>query len=291
MTKTGWVFAGVLSVLPCIVGCTSEGGMDPNIGNALSGLTKATANDPDAQQGLKLLGAGAQVVSAWTMSEADAKQIGEGVAVAIINQPQYRLTSDDKLNAYVTKVGLTVGAVSTRPDIQYTFGVLESATPNAFSAPGGYIFVSRGALQRMQDESELAGVLAHEIGHICLEHGKTALRDGKTFDAAMTVMSTDGRAAQLVGPIKDFTQQVLTKPGSQKQESDADQQAIAIVKRAGYDPMGLARYLNRVSDGKQSGGLNFSTHPITADRVKKIQTYAAGASGAVLKERFAANVK
>lgn len=290
MTKTGWVFAGVLSVLPCIAGCTSEGGMDPSIGNALSSLSNAgggqNSNDMKALGGLAKIAAGA------TMSESDAKQIGEGVAVSIVNMPQYRLTADDKLNGYVTKVGLTVGAVSTRPDVQFTFGVLESNIPNAFSAPGGYVFITRGALLKMQDESELAGVLAHEIGHLCLEHGKKALQGSKMFEGVMDVgASRNADLAALRGGIDKFTKEVLSKPGSQKEEGDADQQAIAIVKRAGYDPMGLARYLNRVSEGKQSGGLNFSTHPITADRVKKIQTYAAGASGAVLKERFAASVR
>lgn len=287
MTKTGWVFAGVLSVLPCIVGCTSEGGMDPNISNAISNVVKAGGENSQEAQAFS---GGMKFLEGATLSDARAKQIGEATAVAIINQPQYKVSADDKLNAYVTKVGLTVAAVSPRPDIQYTFGVLESTTPNALSMPGGYIFITRGALQRMQDESELAGVLAHEVGHICKDHGKNQLRDSKMLEGGTQILTSADEVQQFKSFVQDFSKQVL-KPWGQGAENDADKEAVAILKRAGYDPMGLARYLNRVSDGKQSGGLNFSTHPITADRVKKIQTYAAGASGAVLKERFAANVK
>ncbi|HEU5283717.1 MAG TPA: M48 family metalloprotease, partial [Burkholderiales bacterium] len=80
------------------------------------------------------------------------------------------LVKDDKLQAYVNRVGRWVALQSGRPDLKWTFGVIESADINAFAAPGGYVFVTRGLYARLQDEAQLAGVLAHEVGHVQQKH-------------------------------------------------------------------------------------------------------------------------
>jgi len=272
-------------LLPIIAGCGGE--MGTIVGGAVSGVTGSGGGSSKEAQ---LLGAGLKTVDAMSMSDQRAKEIGESVAIAVINQPDMKLSTDDALNAYINKVGLTVASVSSRPDISYTFGVLEATKPNALSMPGGYIFITRGALARMVDESELAGVLAHEVGHVCLGHGKKAMQGTKLLEAGVQAGTADQDMQAIRGAIDDLAKNVA-KPFGQGDETSADAEAIRIVKLAGYDPNGLARYLGRVSDGTTSGGMNFSTHPISADRVKRIQAAAAGATGVTLKERFAANVK
>ncbi|MCS7034322.1 MAG: M48 family metalloprotease [Phycisphaerae bacterium] len=284
------------SIRPCFAlvlgfllsgGCSSDGTINPQAMEMLGAI------DPRLRSGSKEMTAVSGALEFWSaanLSDAEAKQIGEATAVAIVNQPEFRLSSDDRLNAYVTKVGLTIAAVSPRTDIDYTFGVLESASANAFSMPGGYIFVTRGALSRMQDESELAGVLAHEVAHICLEHGKTILKDSKMLQGLGKMATADERAAQFRSVVKDFANEVVTKAFNPEKELAADREAIRYVRLAGYDPGGLARYLSRVSTGGTSAGF-FRTHPITSERLSRIQGLAGGASGAVLKERFAAHVR
>ena len=94
--------------------------------------------------------------------------IGRGVASTLAGY--YTLDRNEKLTEYVNLVGLTVASSQPRSDIYYRFGVLDTDQVNAFATPGGYIFVTRGALALMQDEAELAGVLAHEVGHVNEKH-------------------------------------------------------------------------------------------------------------------------
>ncbi|HRK30245.1 MAG TPA: M48 family metalloprotease, partial [Tepidisphaeraceae bacterium] len=259
------------------------------LGGALSDVVAGATGGSQSKEA-QLFAAGAKGVEAMTLSDQRAKEIGESVAVAVINQPDMRLSTDDALNAYVTKVGLTVASVSDRTDINYTFGVLESAKPNALSMPGGYIFITRGALLSMQDESELAGVLAHEVGHICKQHGKNALKAVKGTEALVQAATADEELQQLRGVV-DASVKELTKPFGQGEENSADAEAVKILKLAGYDPNGLARFLSRMSQKSSAGGINMSTHPVTADRITRITAAAGGTSGVTLKERFAANVK
>src|SRR4029079_19055889 len=101
----------------------------------------------------------------WADIQSQQRQdeIGQAIAVAITNR--YPLSSDTQLTDYVNLVGLTVASVAPNADINYSFGVLDTPEVGAYSAPGGYIFITRGALGMLQDESELAGVLAHEVAH------------------------------------------------------------------------------------------------------------------------------
>ncbi len=162
---------------------------------------------------------------------------------------------------------------------------------NAFSGPGGYVWVTRGAIEKMQDESELAGVLAHEIGHVVLHHGLDAAKKAGRMDALTTAAnSADSRIAAFSN-LTDKTSEVIMNTGfSQPQEFEADAAGVKFVTAAGYDPNGLLHFLRRMRDGQKAGQQLFGTHPGMDDRIKKIrdQISAAGTGGkgAVLKERF-----
>jgi beta-barrel assembly-enhancing protease len=111
----------------------------------------------------------------------EEQEIGREVAVKFV--AYYHVYKDDALAQYVSLVGADIAAQQERQDISYHFAVLDSEDINAFSAPGGYVFVTRGALALCQDESELAGVLAHEVGHVAGKHVLNVLERDKTLRA------------------------------------------------------------------------------------------------------------
>lgn len=269
-----------------VVGCGSGGGA-PDMGALTRSLPGM--NTPEAQQVLKGAQLGAKTLDVLDIENpARQEELGESVAVAITNR--YPLSTDQSLNDYVNLVGLTVASVGPNPEIDYAFGVIESPQVNAYSTPGGYIFVTTGALRIMQDESELAGVLAHEVAHVAEGHGIDAVRTAKRTDLALSAARTaDERFNAYSRAVDVATDVVLVKGYSRAQESRADALAVKYLIDAGYDPKGLARFLQRMQP--PSGGARgqlMSTHPGTTDRIARIEKQVAGtnATGATLKDRF-----
>src|SRR5687768_15321088 len=113
--------------------------------------------------------------------------MGQAVAVSLTNS--YPLTKNTALNKYVSLVGLTIVNASDRPVGNWQFGVLDSDDVNAFAGPNGYIFVTRGALDQMENEAQLAGVLAHEVTHVLHHHGLNGVKQSATVDLAKDLAS------------------------------------------------------------------------------------------------------
>lgn len=284
LLTTAFVLAGAF-----ISGCGGNGGgsMGGALGGALSNMTGGRLGNSGSKEA-QLVKAGAQGLSAASFNDADAAEVGESVAVMLTSQ--YGVHRSDDLNRYVAKVGYTIAEVCPRSELQFTFGVLDTDEVNAFSMPRGYVFVTRGALAKMQDESELAGVLAHEVGHLVKEHTKKAIKANKAAEALVGAASANQPA--LFGQLADAGLELAKKPFSQPDETEADREAVSYLKLAGYDPSGLVRFLERVG-GNSAGGLGnlLSTHPPTRDRVARLKTQIGSTSGVTLKDRFAASVK
>jgi predicted Zn-dependent protease len=221
------------------------------------------------------------------------QELGQSIAIAISNK--YPVGKDRALNEYVNLVGLTIASVSPKPDLNFAFGVLDTPDVGAYSTPGGYVFVTRGALQLMSDESELAGVLAHEVAHVVLNHGVEAVKHAKLAQAASPFTKQYG---QKFGAFSQYVDQgvnfVLVNGYSQEQEKQADSKAVEFLILANYDPRGFVHFLNRLDAQNQHlPSPLMRTHPLTKDRIgdvtRQIASYRSVA-GVTLKERFAANM-
>lgn len=188
--------------------------------------------------------------------------------------------------AYVNKVGQRVAKDTERRDVAYKFYLLDSPEVNAFALPGGYVYVTRGLMAQANSEAELAGVLAHEIGHITARHSAERYSRGvlTTLGAAVIAAATDSAdAARVAGLGSDL----YIKSYSRSQESQADELGIRYLDRAGYDVNAMASFLESMgaqSDlgarlaGRDGGGAGFdyfATHPRTADRVTQARNIAA----------------
>jgi predicted Zn-dependent protease len=214
---------------------------------------------------------------AVTQADIDAeRRFGRRVAAHILGaQP---LVDDDRLTRYVNLLGKSLVLYSSRNELEFYFGVLDSPAINAYSAPGGYVFVTRGAIAAAQDEAELAAVLAHEIAHVNAQHivKELNIRGSQSTNIAsfariLTVSSDTARA--VIDQAVDQAMQLLFNNGYKVQdEFEADQRAVLLLAASGYDPSALLRFLTRANDASSTrAGEATATHPAIQDRIEKIK--------------------
>ncbi len=213
--------------------------------------------------------------------------IGRSVGAVIVNK--YRPYPNAAANNYLNVLGQTLAQASDRPETfgGYHFLILDSQEINAFAAPGGLIFVSRGMLRCCRSEDAVAAVLAHEIGHVQLRHGLQAI-DKSRLTQALTTIAAEGsktfggeKLAELTktfeGSINDITSTMINNGYSRSFESEADAAAVTILARVGYDPHGLVAMLTEMGKNLKPGGLDFAkTHPSPKVRIEDIEGRIAG---------------
>jgi predicted Zn-dependent protease len=203
------------------------------------------------------------------------------------------LVKDPTLQRYVNRVGRWIANQSERPDLPWHFGVIQSDDLNAFAAPGGYVFVTRGLYRGLQNESELAGVLAHEIGHVIKKHHLKILQQARLVDIGGKILITkvgeNDQVKKLIGNGAEIFARALDKDA----EFEADRTAVVLAARAGYDPFGLPTVLQdlgRVARDDSRISLLFKTHPHPDDRLVALGGAVGGRldgiKGQTLETRF-----
>lgn len=184
------------------------------------------------------------------------------------------LVRDDKLQRYVNLVGNWVALQSGRNDITWHFGVLDTEDINAFAAPGGYIFVTRGLYKRLNNEAELAGVLAHEIAHVTLKHHLKVLKQSSLIGAlGQTVGNKVKDSDQVVQNLIGNGAEIMARGLDKNAEFEADRVGIVFAARAGYDPWGLPEVLQDMASlpaKDERTSLLYKTHPHPADRLTEL---------------------
>jgi beta-barrel assembly-enhancing protease len=210
-----------------------------------------------------------------------------GRAVGAILAGKYKPYQNQRATNYLNVLGQTLAQASDRPETfgGYHFAVLDSNEINAFAAPGGLIFVSRGMLQCCKSEDAVAAVLAHEIGHVAKQHGLQAIKKSRFTEAAGIIgveaaktMAGDtlAQATQMFeDSLMDITSTLVNNGYSRAFEAEADAAAVVILKRVGYNPNGLVDMLKVMEQKLTPGGVDFAkTHPAPKDRINEIQQIA-----------------
>jgi len=177
-------------------------------------------------------------------------------------------------------VGQWLASQTEREELTWHFGVLDVDTVNAFAAPGGYIFVTKGLMRLCGTESELAGVLAHEIGHVLQRHHLEALRKQAASelatDLASDVISEHGFNAK---PFIKSGMELFARGLDRADELEADRIGVVIATRAGYEPYGLPRVLLTLNDmNPADSNLAWltSTHPPSSERLSVLEQLMEG---------------
>ncbi len=199
-------------------------------------------------------------------------RFGREVAARILARE--RLYENAALSHYIALVGNVLATYSRRSDLQFYFAVIDDDSVNAYSTPGGYIFVTRGALRAMRDEAEMAAVLAHEIAHIELRHIVSAMHiraADTSLETGLSVLfggGSDTARAAFYQAVDQATQLLFEQGFRIQEELDSDRAATQLLANAGYDPSALQRYLERVDgDTKTNKSTKTITHPTSETRL------------------------
>lgn len=245
-----------------------------DLGSALQKL-----QDPNVQ---KAMSVGKKMVDAnREIGEAEEITIGQGITANLLGAAP--LVQDEALQKYVNRVGLWVALQSERPGLPWKFGVVETETVNAFSMPGGTILITRGLYEKLRNESELAGVLGHEIAHVLRKHQLKAIQGslGNEWRAEVAQAVAEHKANKDADyAVRAFGAgtELFSRGLDKGDEFEADRMGVVLAARAGYNPYGLVGVLQTLDAvNPQDGGvaLMFKTHPAPAKR-QEMLTSAMG---------------
>lgn len=223
---------------------------------------------------LSFLAAASAVIGCTDASSIGIEEERElGIAVAEQAAREMPLLQDEPVVRFVRELGAHIVQRADTTGRAYEFRVVDSDMANAFAIPGGFIFVNRGILERAGTASELAGVLAHEIGHVVERHGLEQMSKAQNTNRIVALVYV------LLGRAPGGTEQVALQVAgsawmakhSREAEREADRVAVAYLARAGLDPRGMPQFFQRLLEEERSNPSQllawFSTHPVTEDRI------------------------
>lgn len=259
-----------LLAMGLLLGCSAVYGLD--FGQLLNSISKPEEQKQGQQQGSgmsSLFGSLLKAVAGTSQDEEIA--IGSRISGNLLGAAP--LVRDNALQKYVNNIGRWVANQSERPDLPWHFGVIESGDVNAFAAPGGYVFITRGLYLLLQNEAELAGVLGHEIGHVILKHHLKILQQSNLLDAGSKLVANEVGGDDMMRKMIGSGAEVISRSLDKNAEFDADRIGVVLSARAGYDVFGLPAVLQEIGHFSKDDGniaLLFKTHPHPDERMDKL---------------------
>jgi beta-barrel assembly-enhancing protease len=230
------------------------------------------------------------------ISDADERKLGEEVSARL--RQDFGVYQDKEVTKYVSLVGKILTQGSSRPYLDWQFIILDTDGVNAFASPGGIVHVTRGLLGLVKTESELAGVLGHEITHVTEKHTVHAIEKNKVVSlSAQEAGSSSGLAQSVLSQLAGAAyKNIISNAFDRDDEVEADKIGVTLANKAGYAPGGLADVLKRLeernSNQDQPNGL-FASHPLIKDRLANISTAISTgklAASATVAPRYAKHI-
>jgi predicted Zn-dependent protease len=212
---------------------------------------------------LPLLFQGSQILQLSNISELQEVELGKQINYKL--HQEVRISRNQQLTSYVEQIGRRLAANSDRPNLPYTFQVVEDEAINAFATAGGFLYINTGLLKAADNEAELASVIGHEIGHIGGKHLVKQMRQRAITTGVATAAGLDRNKAVGIG-----VDLALNRPLSRQDEYDADARGLRTLTRAGYSPSAMVSFMKKLQ-GRSSVPTFFSTHPGASDRVKALE--------------------
>lgn len=189
---------------------------------------------------------------------------------------QFGIYEDKGLNEYVDHIGQRMVPYSHRPNLQYHFAVLDTPVVNAFAAPGGFIYVTRGIMALMNSEAELAAVLGHEMGHVAARHSMKQMSGQMLAQIGLVLGSIVSKDIRKFAGLASVGMQLLFLKFSRSDEYQADSLGIGYARQAAYSPGEMLRFFTALENMSAESSSNkiptfLSTHPMTSDRIAKVK--------------------
>lgn len=213
---------------------------------------------------------GGGVVSPFGIDESTEIRIGQQAAADL--EREYGVVNDPRQLPRVQRIGRAIAAQSQRPNLPWTFRILNMSDVNAISLPGGPIYVTRGLLATGLSDAELAGVIGHEVAHVNERHAVKAIQRAMTYQLLSALVL--GHSSSAVQQAADIAVQLaLELPNSRSDEYAADAQGIRLAYNAGYPANGLVQFLQLLQriTGTQRTPEWLQTHPLTQERITRAQ--------------------
>ncbi|MFW6336144.1 MAG: M48 family metalloprotease, partial [Phycisphaeraceae bacterium] len=210
------------------------------------------------------------------LSKEEEISIGEDAAPKFLKEGGGEIP-DEQIQKYVSDLGARLAAVSERPDLPWAFYTLDSAVINAFALPGGKVFVSRGLMEKMDNEAQLAGVLGHEVGHVTAKHINDRMAQALGISVATAAIGVAAQVSEeewvrVLGAGVGVGGQLFALKFSRSDELQADALGVRYMSQIDYNPVGqlqLMQILKRASGG---GGIELlQTHPLPSTRIDRLE--------------------
>lgn len=219
--------------------------------------------------------AGTAGLAACGVSQQQEIEMGRQYA-AEINR-QLPIVDDPQIHRYINQLGNRIQRQPGARDIPYTFYVVNIEQLNAFAVPGGFVYINRGLIEATDNLSELAGVVAHEIGHVEARHSAEMIERLQAAQAGVAIASIllGGQPQGVAGAAVDIGAQAYFASHSREAENEADAIAVRLLPQAGIDPAGLVTFFKQLMSEQQRSPSTveqwFSTHPLTEERIAHVR--------------------
>jgi beta-barrel assembly-enhancing protease len=213
-----------------------------------------------------LIKSGIQFGQAASLSNKQEVRFGQSINDQIVNS-QVSLYNDAGLNAYVDEIGQRIAAKSDRPNIPYKYQVVDQPSINAFATMGGFVYVHTGLLKAIDNEAQLASVLAHETGHINARHVVKQMRKTALEQGLLSLAGVNRNALVNIG-----VNLAINRPSSRGNELEADSLGLKFLGRAGYPQSQMVEFMKKLLT-QHSPPTFLSDHPGTPQRIKEIEKH------------------
>ena len=215
---------------------------------------------------IELLIRGAQIVQLSSISDKQEVQLGSQINEELIQSGRAKIYRGQAINSYVNRIGQELAKQSDRPDIPYTFQVVDDDSVNAFATMGGYVYINTGLMKTAQNEAELASVVGHEIGHIVGRHSIQQMRQRAIAQGILSAAGLDRAQAVQIG-----VELAVSRPNSRQDELEADRFGLDTIQKANYAPSGMVSFMRKLLEKGGSTPSFLSTHPATSERIQRLE--------------------
>lgn len=214
----------------------------------------------------ELIYRGVQILQLSNISDEQEVELGQQINQQLIEGGEIKLAQNPRINAYLNQIGQRLAKNSDRPELPYTFQVVDDQSINAFATMGGMVYIHTGLMVAAANEAELASVVAHEIGHIVGRHAVQQMRQRALAQGLLSAAGLDQRTAVQIG-----VELALHLPNSRGDELEADQLGLANLQRTGYAPVAMVTFMEKLQQQGGAAPILLSTHPATSDRIVALQ--------------------
>jgi len=211
----------------------------------------------------ELIFRGIQVIQLSNLSDRQEVTVGRQINQQLVSK-ELKVYRDPAATVYINRIGQRLAGRSDRPNIPYTFQVVDDDNINAFATMGGFVYVNKGLMAAADNEAQLASVIGHEIGHISARHAIKQMRQMAIASGLASAAGIDGSQAVQIG-----VELALRRPRSRQAEYEADQLGLQTMGRSGYAQSGMVDFMKKLLNQPSPPSI-LSTHPATADRIAAI---------------------